>query len=371
LRAAVALFTLLVVGALVGGSPASAASAASGCPTQTFLNFGHLGYIATVIAPTVQIRPGSRVGSGTIDEPMSANGCRRNQKSVEVEEAGSIDPRVAVLVSGRPRTLFVIGHRCDGFAGSSYWNCLLRPLVFNRQQFTGTSYPGAPAPRRTVPLGATIGTAMYGGRKVAVHRIQGVAPSLAVAISGQPSAAFLSPRTCPYSGFSNNPRYDNLLRCLRSPVWFTFDPPGSPVGGTVVARSDRPLSAAVAGASISLVPLPVEADLVPSQHGSAVPVGQVADQVSLRIPDVPAGLYEAVVSCRRCGSTPGGGSGGLDPAGSILVTSKPKSSLGIQIISYALPVALVAAAFLALRNYRRRRLQTGATGSGAARSPRR
>jgi hypothetical protein len=283
------------------------------------------------------------------------------QRAAQVQTAGSIEARVAVLVGGQPKTLFVIGHRCAGFAGPSYWDCLLRPLVFHGQQFTGTSYPSEPAPRKTVPLGAAIGTAKYHGQTVTVRRIEGVDPLLAVGISGQPSEAFLSARTCPYSGFSNIPEDDDLLRCLQSPVWFTFDPPGIEAGGTVVARSDRPLRPAVAGASISLVELPVVADLVPAHHGRLVPVGRVAEQVSLRVPNVPAGLYEAVVSCPRCGSPPGAATT-LYPAGSILVTAKPKTSLAIKIVSYALAVAFVAAAILAFRTWRRRkRLKSAAT----------
>ncbi len=354
---------LLLVAALVGGSRASAASS---CPTQTYLRFNHLAYAAKRIPSTVQLAPGSRVGSGIIDEPASANGCKRAEKSVQVLTAGSTDPRVAVLTSERPRAIFVIGHRCSGFAGQSYWDCLLRPLVFHGQQFTGTSYPSEPAPRKTLPLGAAIGTGRYQDQTVTVRRLQGVDPSVAVGISGQPSAAFLSPRTCPYSGFSNIAEFDDLLRCLRSPVWFTFDPPGAQAGDTVIARGDRPLRPAVAGATLSLVRLPVVADLVPAHHGPLVAVGHVGEAMSLRMPDVASGLYEAVVSCPRC--APRGGATTLYPAGSILLTGKQKTSLAIKIISYALTAALIAAAILSFRTWRRRRRlrDAASTGSGAA-----
>jgi hypothetical protein len=269
-----------------------------------------------------------------------------------------------LLASGRPRLLFVIGHRCQGFAGSAYWNCLLHPLVFNGQQYTGTSYPATPTPRGTLAPGAPLGTAEYHGQKVTVRRLQGIPPALAVGLSGRPSAAFLNARTCPYSGFSNDPRYDNLRRCLHSPVWFTFDPPGNEVGATVTGRSDRTLPSAVSGATISLVSLPLVADYVPANHGALVPVGQVADQVSLKVPDVRAGVYEAVVSCPRCGPQTGA-TGALYPAGSILVTAKPKSSPGIRVISYVLAALVVVAVILAIRTYRRRRgMTTGGPGSG-------
>lgn len=353
LRLVLALIIVLAAGVLTG---APSASAASSCPTLTFLSFGHLAYEATAIPATVQVPGGATIGHGTIDEPTNGSGCRRAQNSVQVQAVRSIQPQVAVLVAGRPRDAFVIGHRCQGFAGSAFWSCLLSPLAFRGQQFTATSYPLTPAPRGTVPQGPVIGTAQYQGHKVTVRQLQGVPATLAVGISGQPSTAFLSPRACPYSGFSNDPRYDNLRRCLRSPVWFTFDPPGNEAGTTVVGRSDRPLSASVRGAPVGLVSLPVVADYVPSSHARATPVGQVGAQVSIRIPDIPAGLYEAVVSCPHCGA---GGVGGLYPAGSILVTAKPKGSSAIKIISYVLAALAVLAAFLGFRTYRRRRAQMG------------
>jgi hypothetical protein len=355
LRYAAALFALAVVTALASSQPARAAS----CPTQSFLNFNHLAYAEVGIPATVRLSPGSTVGGGTLDQPTSANGCKRQQVSVKIHAAASIDPRVAVFATGRPRTLFVIGSRCSGFAGSAYWDCLTQPLHFDQRQFTATSYPVTPSPRRTLHLGASLGAAQYHGHKVTIRRIDGVDPSLAVGISGQPSTAFLSPPTCPYSAFSNNPKHDDLLRCLQGPVWFTFDPPGSEVGGTVVGRSDRPLSPAVAGASISLVALPIVADFVPADHGALKTVGHVGGQVSLHIPKISPGLYEAVVSCPACASRADKGAT-LFAAGSILITPKPKSSPIIRIISYALALAVVVAVILTLRT---RRSRTGVLGA--------
>ena len=136
-------------------------------------------------------------------------------------------------------------------------------------------------------------------------------------------------------------------------MWFTFDPPGSEVGGTVVARSDRPISSQVAGASISFVPIPVGADLVPADHGSLNTVAHVAGQVNLQIPHLTPGLYETVVSCPTCASGSQNGAT-LFPAGSILVTPKPKSSPAIRIISYALALAVIVALFFTLRTRRAR-----------------
>jgi hypothetical protein len=358
LRAAPALLLLAAVGAVMSASPAAAAAR---CPTATFLAFDHLAYLSRQVPRSVRLAAGSPVGSGDVDEPASPDGCKRRRRSVQVSRAGPIEPRVAVMVDAQPRLVFVIGHRCEGSAGPAYWNCLLQPLVFEGRRFTAAGYPVTPAARKTVPLGNPIGTAKLDGATVTVRRIKGVDPSLAVGVSSRPSDAFLTASTCPYEGFSNTVAFDNLLRCLRSPVWFTFDPPGGEVGQRLVARSDRPPGPDVAGASISLVRLPLVADVVP-RHRGLVGVGHVAAQLSFPVPDVPAGLYEAVVSCPRCASRVSGQS--LYPAGSILVTAKPKSSLGIRIVSYALAAALAAAAIMAVRVWRRgRRLRRGEAGS--------
>ena len=240
-----------------------------------------------------------------------------------------------------------------GVRGPAYWTCLLDPLVLGGEQYTAVGYPSSPAPRGTLSLGAEIGKAEYHGQQVSVRRIDGVDPTVAVGISGRSSEAFLGPRSCPYSAFSNDPTYDDLGRCLRSPVWFTFDPPGAVAGATVVARSDRRLSTAVAGAPISLVIVPLVADYVPAHHGALLPVGHVAEQVSLKIPNLPPGLYEAVIACAQC--TPDAEAGGtLFPAGSILISAKPQSSPAITAVSYVLAFAFLAALFLTFRDRQRR-----------------
>jgi hypothetical protein len=351
LRAFLAVCVLAVAGALGFSSSAVAAT----CPTASYLDYNHLAYAEVAIPAGVQLAPGGAVGSGALDQPTSSNGCKRSRTSVHVLSAGSVDPHVAVVVSGRPGTAFVIGQRCAGFTGSAYWDCLTRPLVWDGVQYTATSYPSQPAPVGTLALGAALGTAEYHGRRVTLRRIQSVDPTLAVGISGQPSVAWLSPRTCPYSGFSNTAQDDNLLRCLRSPVWFTFDPPGNPAGATVVGRADRPVTGAVAGATISLALLSVDADYVPA-NPKMVAVGHVASQISLKVPDVTAGVYEAVVSCPQCSNT-GAGSDGLYPAGSVLVASSSKGSTVALIVNYVILALVVLAVALGIRSRRRRRAQ--------------
>ena len=338
------------------------AHADSTCPTATFLSFDHVAYISELIPPGVEIPAGASLGSGSVDQPGSADGCKRQRSTVQVLTAGTLEPGVAVLVQGRPRTLFVLGRRCEPLVGQPYWDCLLRPLVFEGRRYTGTGYPLQLAQGK-VALAGSLGSATLNGERVTVRRISNVDPALAVGVSGRPSEAFLVASVCPYEGFSNKPAFDDLMRCLQGPVWFTFDPPGGQVGETVVARADRELDTDVSGAEVSLVRLPVATDFVPSAHSKPTPVGHVSAQVTFRVPDLPAGLYEAVVSCPRCAGSAGGKK--LFPAGSVLVTAKSKTSTGIRIVSYALTAAVVLTALLAIGMWRRRR-RPGSSSPGSA-----
>jgi hypothetical protein len=345
---------LVVIAAVVAAHPSGgSATAASKCPTETFLSFDHLAYAATPLPASGEIEAGARLGPGTVDEPSEPSGCKRRRESLAVLRAAGIDPRVAVMVEGRRGTLFVLGARCAGYVGAERWRCLLQPLVFDGRRYTGTRYPARPGPQGEVPLGVPAGEADLDGRPVTVLRIDRVDPSLAVGIRGRPNDAFLAPGVCPYEGFANTPAEDDLLRCLRSPVWFTFDPPGGRAGDPITARSDRPLAAELAGATISLVRLPRVADFVPSDRSSAVRVGAPRSQFRLTLPDVPAGLYEAVVSCPRCASADEGRT--QFPAGSILVTGKAKTSTAIRIISYALGALVVASLIGSVIVFRRNR----------------
>ena len=66
----------------------------------------------------------------SMNEPVSADGCKRKRDTVDVLVAGSLEPHVAVMASGKPRTVFVIGHRCTGFAGPAYWSSDRNPTRF-------------------------------------------------------------------------------------------------------------------------------------------------------------------------------------------------------------------------------------------------
>jgi len=356
---------VLAVAVVAAHASAGSATAASKCPTETFFSFDHLAYAATSFPAAAGIEAGARLGPGIVDEPSEPSGCKRRRESLGVVRAAGIDPRVAVMVEGRRGTLFVLGARCAGYEGAQRWQCLLHPLAFGGRQYTGTRYPERPGPQGQVPLGMPIGEAELDGRPVTVLRIDGVPTSLAVGVKGRPSDAFLAPGVCPYEGFENTQAEDDLLRCLRSPVWFTFDPPGGRAGDPITARSDRSLVAELAGATISLVRLPRVADFVPSDRSSAVRVGAPRSKFRLTLPDVPPGLYEAVVSCPQCASIDEGKT--RFPAGSILVTGKAKTSVGIRIITYVLGVFVLASIFAAAvifrRNRRRRPSEPGSADS--------
>lgn len=349
MRTARLLSAAAVAAALTAAGPA----AASRCPTETFLSFDHLAYVAKPLPASVQMSPGDRLGPGTIDEPTSADGCKRRRESAPVRRVDGIAPGVAVMVQGRLRTVFVLGKRCAGSEGARYWDCLLHPLRFAGRSYTGTSYPARAAPRGTVPVRGALGKAELGGRTVTVVRIAGVDPSLAVGVRGRPSEAFLAASVCPYEGFENVTSEDDLLRCLQSPVWFAFDPPGGKTGDEVVATSDRPLAPVVAGATVMLVRLPVVADLVPRNRKGAARIGTAAARLRVTLPDVPPGLYEAVVACRRCAASHGGRT--LFPAGSVLISRPAKGSSGPRIVSFGLGLAVLGLAVASLVVWRRGR----------------
>jgi hypothetical protein len=363
MRSVKVLVTLAAVAAAF--APAEPASAAPRCPTQTFLRFDRLVYAGEGLPASAAIGPGARLGSGTVDEPVEASGCRRRQESVQVRHAGGIDPRVAVTVEGRPDTIFVLGARCAGYRDQERWGCLLDPLDFGGRRYTGTRYPAEPRPQGTLQLGRALGPAQLGGETVTAGQIEGVDPALAVGVRGLPSEAFVAGGVCPYERFENRAARDDLLRCLRSPVWLFFDPLGGVVGTEIVATSDRPLRAELAGATVSLIRLGVVADIVPADRSGAVPIGPLDSTMRLTLPDLPPGLYEAVVSCRRCGPVYGGRT--VFPAGSVSLFEKQEGSNTVRIVSIGLGVAVFALAIASVvvwwRGRRRRSSEAGSARS--------
>jgi hypothetical protein len=341
------------------------ASAAPRCPTQTFLRFDRLVYAGEALPPSAAVAPGEGLGTATVDEPVEASGCKRRQESVRVRGASGIDPSVAVAADGHPRTIFVLGGRCAGYSDRERWECLRRPLVFDGRSYTGTRYPLEPRPRGKLQLGDPLGDAQLGGETVTAARIEGVDPALAVGIRGLPSEAFVATGVCPYERFENRAAQDDLLRCLRSPVWLFFDPLGGAVGTEVVATSDRPFRAELDGATVSLVRLDVVADIVPADRAGATPIGPLDSMMQLTLPDLPPGLYEAVVSCRRCAPVYGGKT--VFPAGSLSVFEMQEGSGSVRIVSIGLGVAVFSLAIASVvvwwRGRRRRSSEAGSARS--------
>lgn len=358
---------ILVALAALSAALASAgpAPAAPSCPTQTFLRFEGLVYAAERVPASAAVAPGARLGTGTLDEPVEASGCRRRQESVSVRRGGEIDPSVAVAAEGRPLTLFVLGGRCAGYPEEERAECLMRPLVLDGRRYTGTRYPAEPRPRRRLQLGEQLGPAELGSDTVEAARIEGVDPALAVGVIGRPSEAFVAPGVCPYERFENRSAQDDLLRCLRSPVWLFFDPLGGAAGSEIVATADRPLRPELAGATVSLVRLAVVADVVPPDRSRAAPLGPLEATMRLTLPDLPEGLYEAVVSCRRCGPLYGGRT--VFPAGSVSLFEEREGSTSIRFVSIGLGIAVFALAIASvvvfLRGRRRRSREAGPAGS--------
>jgi hypothetical protein len=336
--------------ALSLGSPSHAQQS---CPTTTFLAFDHLVYAAEQVPASVSLTPGRALGDGRVDEPTDATGCRRRQDDVGVVRAGEIDPGVAVAVAGRPGVVFVLGGRCAGYANDDRWRCLLEPLSYAGASYTGTSYPVSPGTQGTVTLGAPLGGARLGGEAVTAVRIDGVDPAVAVGVEGRPHEAFLASGVCPYERFANRLAADDLSRCLRSPVWLFFDPPGGRVGEQVTARADRPLAGVLAGATVSLARLSIAADIVPRDVSGSVPIATLAPggrTLPFTIPDVGQGLYEAVVTCGRCAAAHGGRT--RFPAGSILVVERKSggtSARPVVLAVGAILLLLIPAALLAWR----------------------
>jgi hypothetical protein len=347
---------LALATAVVAGLAMSGLARAGECPTETFLAFDHLAYEGYALPVGANITPGAGLGTGVVDEPTDSSGCKRRRTELAVRRAADIEPEVAVLVTGHLREIFVLGARCAQERDVDV-GCLRSPLLFGGRRYTRTSYPASPAPRGRVPLGAGLGRGVLAGRPLAVARIRGVDPSLAVGVRGRPSDAFVAGSVCPYERFANTPAADDLLRCLRSPVWYTFDPPGAQVGSRVVARADRAVAPELVGATVNLIRLARVGDVVPRDRSGSARVGRPTETLVFDVPDLPAGLYEAVVTCSACAATFDGQT--VFAAGSLLVAKKPETSLGIRVVSYALGFGVAALAIASVIIFLRRRRASG------------
>jgi hypothetical protein len=349
---------LLLSAALVAlvAAFAEPAAAQQTCPQQSFLSYDGLVYASDRIPTTVALVPGESIGTVQLDEPTDETGCERERTEVEALRLGDLDPKLAMAVQGREGVAFIMGARCAGYEGDEErWRCLLQPLMFGDGHYTSSSYPATPAPQGSLELGEPLGGGEIGGEAVTVATIQGVDPTVAVAVEGRPSEAFIAAGACPYEAFSNDEATNDLLRCLRGPVWLTFDPVGARPGAEVNARADRALGAELGAVTVALVRLRVAADALPDDLSSAVAIGALSAsgdggaELPFTIPELEQGLYEAVVTCDACAAEYAGQTS--FPAGSLVVFEKKggSSARPFLLAVGALGFVVIPLAFIAWR----------------------
>jgi hypothetical protein len=362
-RPALRLLSLLAVAAASLVAPGT--TAAADCPTTSFLRYGYLVYASKAVPDGVSLPRGAALGTGVADDPVESPAddakCGREQADVELLRLAGVDPKVAVAVSGRPGSVFVLGGRCSGFAGDSFWACLTEPVTVSGTAFTGVAYPPG-ADRSELPLGRSLGTVQLGGEPANAVAIDGVDPAVAIGIEGRPSEAYVAPGVCPYERFANEAAGDDLKRCLSGPVWLVFDPPGARVGEPIVAHTDREVDGPAAGAAIQVVRATTTADVVPDNtvggpEIATLPAGPAGTEIEFDVPDVAEGVYEAVVVCDGCASAFGGRTD--FPVGS-LVAFERGSQLGkvIALVIVALFIVLAVASIVLWRRgyaFKRRR----------------
>ena len=346
-RRLLVLVVLLAAGSAVYGA---ADASAADCPRISFLEYRGYVYRSYGIPSNVTLPAGDSLGTATVDEPGGDDGCKRGRRTAAIRSYQGIDPLVAVAVNDRPGLVFILGNKCYGLVGDDRWSCLTKPLVFEGRTYVGTAYPAKPPPRRTLSLGAPVGKGSVDQRRVSVRPIDGVDPSIAVALAGRPSEAFLVPGVCPYVGFDNRLVLDNLSRCLRGPAWTVFSPPGATPGDQVRLRADRPLKAGQR-IQVALALADVGGDILP-RNTAGTTVGTLTagtkgkTAVTFTLPKLKAGRYQAVLTCPGCAAAYGGRT--VFPGGTFIVGESGGSSGKVIVVALALAllVALLAALYV-------------------------
>lgn len=336
------------------------------CPERSYLELGGIYYESQPVPDTVTLPQGTGVGTVTVDQPRGFDPCKREQIDADVYSIEGVDPSLAVLVPDAKSPAFILGSRCSGYDDdAARWQCILEPLLYGGVRYTAIRYPrGVPPADRLLP-GADLGEGSIAGQMLVVQEIDGVDPASAVAARGRPGEVFVAPGVCPYERPAEEAAFDDLSRCLQGPIWFTFTPLGTVVGGTVVARGDRPAPPELDGASIGLVPLSTPADALPDDLGALTPIATLdpdADgsvSLSLAVPDLPAGRYEAVARCEACAEAHDGQT--VFPAGSFTVLEEAEKKSGsrsakiVYIIVFGLLMLAIAGAIVLFVRGRRRR----------------
>jgi hypothetical protein len=366
------LFGALLVCVWLAFSPSVGAQ---DCPTESFVLYDHVAYVGESVPESVMVTLGDQLGDAEIDTAGENDPCKRKRSSATAIRIDRIDPRVAVAVAARPGVVFVVSAACSGYEGAERWRCLLEPLTFDGGSYTGVRYPGA-EPERGVPFGDSVGSGELGGQTVTAVSIEGVDPKVAVGVENRPGEAFVAPGVCPYEHFAVAGALNDLLRCLRSPLWLLLDPPGGRPGVDVTVRGDRPASDELQSATVSLAPITVTGSEVRADFAGAVPVGELASLADGRtglqfaIPRLEPGPYEAVITCEPCAASYGGET--TFAAGLFRVTEEPaKGGSGgwssFQIVGVLLGVVfiglLIASIVLWRKGYRPGRRRRGSAGT--------
>lgn len=334
----------------------SETAAAQDCPGSGLLLFDGAVYAEEPAPPDALPGRAAALGSGRLAFLVDEDGC--DPRDVEVTELTGTSQDLAVAVDGRPDSIFVLGGRCAGYEDEERARCILEPLMLDARVYTGARYPDGASPGRLV-AGGPVGEAELAGQAVTAVGLEGVDPSLAVGVDGRPDETFVAAGVCPYERFAVEETEDDLVRCLRAPLWLVYElerPPAASSGETITARADRSVSELVDGATLSFVPIEGAADVVPSDLSDAVAVATVrvepGGEVSLPItvPAVDTGIYEAILTCEVCAAEFGGGT--VFPAGSLAIVGEEGSG-SPRLVGIVIGVLLLVAIIGSLVAWRR------------------
>jgi hypothetical protein len=110
--------------------------------------------------------------------------------------------------------------------------------------------------------------------------------------------------------------------------------------------------------------LRISADVVPLNPTSRALIGEI-DSETLRFaaPDVPPGLYEAVVTCKACATAYGGRT--EFAAGSVLIGPKEEGSGGPRVLLLVLGAVVLSLGLVAAFVFRRNRRRASERGPAA------
>jgi hypothetical protein len=338
--------------------PGGAAAQDAECLGRGLLLFENAVYTAELPLSADQgAGTGEQLGRGRLAFLPMEGGETCDPRDVDVLALADVGPDIAVAAAGR-ESIFVLGARCAGYEGDERLRCALAPLEHDGRMYTGARGEAAAELTR----GGALGEATVEGQSVDVVELESVDPAVGVGVADRQDELFVAAGACPYERPDDvDGLGSDLARCLQAPFWFVFElerPPAAAVGEAIVARSDRAVPDEVDGSTVSLVRIDGAADVVPDDLTAAVEVGRVSVgdngdvALPITVPELPTGVYEAVVDCPACELLPGGGT--TFPAGSLAVVgSEERGSSGPQTVGIVLGVLLVVLSGLAILAWRK------------------